>query len=203
MTAHPAAVAAADWWTEKVTGAPSRRAVDASSSPAERESMDLAAALSYIALPKQPSNDRAEKFRELLTAYVDGQLARDLSWLSLGTDYGPDYALGQIADKAGIGFGRFPWKTHMSIRPDHVTAAEGYRSESRIVWHADDWQRPECGSQDWGDAGPKGTVCRLPMYHESDHAYEVTDAKCSECNGGLKGHDYSAKGHSFKVGEQS
>lgn len=129
------------------------------------------------------SQDRA-KFVEVMTRHVDARIREGADYLIYATDYGPDrYVWDEIIRESGVPPGRFPWKSCMWIRPDHVTASFGYQAAPVLLWHAEDWQRPECGSAEYVDDPAErygyrktGRVCVAPMYHDGGHDYSEAPA---------------------------
>jgi hypothetical protein len=174
MTAQTPARAAADWWANAV-GAPTFDAGADSPSLATAEVM-----ASMLAATSPVSNDSATKFRDLLEQKIAQALSYDLGrGISLGVDYGPDQELGDIAQAAGISSSRFPWKTNMWVYHTHVIVSAGYAAPARLVWQAEDWERPACGDSKYNTAHEREPwKCGLPQYHEGDHDYTVSSPIC-------------------------
>lgn len=209
-TLHPAAVAAATWWAEQVTGSPLFRATEPGepdAGPAELASMMA----TILAASHEPVAGAGERFAVLLAARIDAKIRSQLSvgpdvWISLSVDYGPDLALAEPADEAGISLSRFPWKTHQWIRTDHVTASLGYAAPTRLIWAAEDWQRPPCAAHRFleGDDQPwTDDICELPQYHEGPCDYTGTATQtCEGCSRTYAGHYNNGKAdgysHSWK-----
>lgn len=186
--AKTAARAAALWWAEQI-GAPVFRNTGDRDSLEDRRNGDLAGMMALLVSSNHPVTDEAgAKFADALEQHVAGLLDR-IAWVSLGTDYGPDYELGEIARAAGINTSRFPWKTHMSITREYVTAALGYGAWSRLIWSAPDWTRPACGQNDWLEGGPRNVICSKLKFHEPDHGDWIPDpARCEDCGGAYADH---------------
>ena len=188
----PAAIAAAEWWAGAV-GAPSFNHV----SNEERDDIsDMTQMMaSMLAAKFEVSEEAGAKFATELAKIIDKQLT-DRDWgVTLGVDYGPDRELAEAAEKAGINRSRFPWKTNMWIKHDHVTVSAGYRAATELIWASDEWlaNRPMCASRKWDedkymasldkdkpwDRRYRGEpwVCSKPKYHDGDciydHAQEV------------------------------
>lgn len=199
-----AGTAAARWWAEQI-GAPVFRNVDDDSSPQERFDGGFAGAMQAMIAARHPVNaGQGEKFVEALAPIIDERLNR-VSRVSLAVDYGPDMELANAAEKAGINLSRFPWKTHMSIRRDHVTASLGYRAPDKLIWTAPGWLRPQCRqhqyTEDWQ---PLDFICSRPIYHdEEEHGDWMPDPdRCMHCGGTYSEHygrNREYPGHSYEV----
>jgi hypothetical protein len=186
--------AAAEWWAEQI-GHPIHKVVDDNATGDERFTGDFAFMAMQIVSGRHPvGDDAAHKFVEELSGRQRG------GFNNLGVDYGPDRQLAESADAAGIHYSRFPFKTHMWIRPDHVTAALGYHGVTRIVWSAPDWVRPACGTHQYDDEwNALGPVCSKPIYHEDEHGDWIPDPqRCKECGGSYVDH----YGREAKSGER-
>ena len=172
-TPSPASVAAAEWWARQVE-VPTFRNTDGRASPKERLLSDLAGVAASLRAETHSLDAAASReFARLLALGVDALLAaaeRSRAAVSLRVDYGPDEDLAAAADKAGVSLARFPWKTHMLVRRDHVVASLGYRAAWRLVWQAPEWSRPLCGSREHDPMDEAtGRVCGLPVYHDGGH----------------------------------
>jgi len=110
---------------------------------------------------------------------------------TLRVDYHPDEILGAAAEAAGVHERCFPTKTAMLVRPDHVIVSWGYGDPYRLVWAAEDWQRPLCDHMrpedgwnrfsDWA-AHPSLMMCGLPRYHDEPHGSWIPDTSaCRRC----------------------
>jgi hypothetical protein len=79
-----------------------------------------------------------DRFENLLAEAIDEALERAAPGsVFVGVDYGPDPILADTYAAAGLGRASmftFPAKTNMTVRPDKVTAAEGYRAPWAEVW---------------------------------------------------------------------
>lgn len=221
-TNHPAAAAAANWWAEQV-GAPTFRATDHRDAPEDRDRMGLAGMMAGLLADANPvSAESGAKFAEALAATLTEQLDGAAKWgVSLGVDYGPDMTLANASKAAGVASSRFPWKTRMTVRPDHVTASLGYGARDRLVWASEEWlaNRPTCMSQRWDETRGGGEVeyhgdpfaCSLPMYHEDACRYDRAISLCAACGAAerwprhspdaFNGHDFVALpvGQSFEA----
>lgn len=186
-----AAEAAAAWWAQQV-GAPVYRIVDERSSPKERRDADFASMAMTMLAENHPISDaQGEKFVAALVPVINKLLGR-LDWVSFGVDYGPDLELANAAEAAGISFSRFPWKTHMSITRNYVTAALGYGARHKLIWESPDWKRPPCGSHHYDDEGyvnPANEVCTQLKFHDGDCGEWATDpSRCQDCGGSYVDH---------------
>jgi hypothetical protein len=200
--AKTAARAAAEWWATQV-GAPVFRNTGETDSPEDRRNGDLVGMMQTLLASRHPVTDEAgTKFADELERRIDSMLAR-IDWVSLSVDYGPDFELAEPAQAAGISLSRFPWKTHMSVTKDYVTAALGYQAPARLVRQHPDWERPPCGSVRYtveGYAHPDNTTCSLPKYHDGEHGeWKPNPARCEKCGGTYVDHFGSAdrKDHSW------
>lgn len=188
-----AAEAAAAWWAEQL-GSPVYRMVDDHTTGADRLRADFASLTMMAEASKTSvSSDQGEKFVAALAPVIEGKLARGLSWVSLGVDYGPDPELAEAAKTAGISTSRFPWKTHMSVTKDYVTASLGYRAPSRLIWSSPEWVRPPCGTQRYDEEGsdwmPRNELCGLLRFHDEEHGTWVPDPfRCETCGGTYTDH---------------
>jgi hypothetical protein len=174
----------------------------------ERESADLASVMQSMLASSHPVDQAAgDKFVAELTKRIT-ELLECGRWVSLGVDYGPDMILYNAAEAAGVNSSRFPWKTHMSVTAEYVTASLGYGARDRLVWSSPDWQRPACGNNRYVGSGYEqqvdtaNVICTRPKYHDGDCGDWVPDpARCGDCGGTYVDHfgePYSYKGHSWK-----
>lgn len=191
ITATSAAEAAATWWTEKISG---RVFHDNGDDSINGGVAGIMMGMITSREP-EPGDDQFENFKTELTAEVNEILERDASWrerpwASLGTDYGPERPLALVAERCGIPFSRFPWKTHMSVCPDYVTVSDGYARPSVLIWQSPTWVRPLCGSQRYDDATgsfqPGG--CGKLKFHDGDHGDWRPQPLCKTCG---DPHDFS------------
>jgi hypothetical protein len=207
IEAKTAAEAAALWWAEQI-GAPVFKMVSGHESRREREAGDFAGMMQSMLASSHPvSDEQGAEFATVLEKHVD-KLLDGARWVSLGVDYGPDLTLANAAKAAGISSSRFPWKTHMSITRDYVTASLGYGARDRLVWSSPDWKRPPCDSHRYLGSGydqvldEANVVCLRPKYHDGECGDWTPDpARCQECGGTYVDHfgePYSYKGHSWK-----
>jgi len=183
-----AARAAAEWWAKQV-GAPVHRLVR----DEERSfASDFAEVGMLMVASDHPVPDgTATAFADALEKLYDELLVRCDGWVSLGVDYGPDMELAKVAEAHGIHASRFPMKTNVYARPDHVTASLGYRGPTRLVWQAPSWVRPTCHSLQYDERAQKfgDAWCTLPMYHDGDHGeWEPDPRRCKGCGLSEGGH---------------
>lgn len=205
-TEQTAGRAAAEWWAEQL-GAPLFKAVRGDEPRDEREPSELAGMMASIVASRNPVQDgQGEAFVAALSLVIDERLATNGWGLSLGVDYGPALELAEAARAAGIHTGRFPWKTNMWIKRDHVTAALGYGARARLIWSAPDWERPPCGQHHYDDEAyvlEANEVCAKPIYHEDDCGdWQPDPARCVECDGTYVDHfgrDRQRLGHSYRT----
>ncbi len=200
-----AELAAAEWWAERL-GAPVFRSVD-DRSGSDRIIGEISGMFMQVKASGSPMPaGSGEKFVAALAPKISEMLGQ-LSWVSLGVDYGPDLALAEAAEAAGISLSRFPWKTHMSVTRNYVTASLGYRAPDRLIWTSPGWERPACGTQRYDEADgwqPRDEVCSLVRFHDGDHGQWVADVKrCVDCGGTYTDHfgpNRVAGTHSWKPG---
>ena len=189
IQACTAAEAAAEWWAEQI-GAPVYRMVDDHSPAEDQLTQDIASSLAHVIADRHPVSDKAgEKFAAELAKRI-GKMLKRVNWTSLAVDYGPDRDLAEAAEAAGIHLSRFPWKTHMYITPDYVTASLGYRARDVLVWQSPEWDRPECGSHRYtADYRATDDVCTRLRFHadECGDWRQDTD-RCKGCGLSYAGH---------------
>jgi hypothetical protein len=195
IEAKNAAEAAAKWWAEAI-GAPEFKATGENDSGEDRFTMGMAGALAGILADRHPvSQAQAQEFVKELTKIIEERQARCAWRTSLATDYGPDFELAKAADAAGVNSSRFPWKTHMAIRPDHVIVSAGYGAPDKLIWHEPSWQRPTCDSMRYDESFTEALdeLCSLPRYHAGDGQREHDQwrpdpSRCKECGLPYSGH---------------
>lgn len=83
-----------------------------------------------------PDTEQVASFKEALGAHIRSLFDRNVSWITLDVDYGPDMNLSNALRAAGIKSSPFPMKTIMWVKPNEVSVAQGYRAESRVLWSA-------------------------------------------------------------------
>lgn len=185
--ADAAAIAAAEWWARAVQ-APTYDNGDRSGMTGML--MTLVAAHQPDAQPQQ-----AASFAEVLAPRLQADLDRMASfdgdpYICVGVDYGPEKILADAARDAGISTSKFPWKTMMWIRPDHVTVSAGYGAATTLVWASGEWlsNRPVCTSQKWDESRTDYRTyhgepwsCSLPIYHDGAHQFDRPLALCVTC----------------------
>ena len=187
IAAPTAARAAAEWWADAI-GAPTFRITDENSGPDERADAAFGSTMASILAARHPvSDETGRRFIDALEAIVaEGS---HYSGAGLHTDYGPDGALAAAADAAGVDYSRFPYKTNMWIKGDHVYVSAGYGARSTLIWHAPDWQRPVCETQHYEGDDPRDEVCSLQRYHAGPCGVWRPDTKrCTGCGGTYSAH---------------
>lgn len=180
------ATAAAQWWAVQV-GAPVHKATTLGPDDPDREYGEFVfAAMGLLASDHPVDSAASAKFVEALAAAID----RSGLPLTLSVDYGPCSTLADAAAAAGVDNTRFPIKTRMWIRADHITAALGYASPSKLIWAEPGWQHPACDSQRYtADFEPRDEICSKLRYHDGDHGDWIADPnRCSRCGGTYVGH---------------
>jgi hypothetical protein len=179
--APTAARAAAEWWAKQV-GAPVHRAVRAEERSFATDFLELSLMMSASNHPIP--QDAAAGFTDALEKLYDELLVAWDGWVSMGVDYGPDPRLAEVAKAHGVHPSRFPIKTNMVVRPDHVTASLGYHGPDRLVWAHPDWVRPVCHSLQYDERLEKfgADLCTLPVYHDGEHGgWEPDPRRCVGC----------------------
>lgn len=129
MTAKPAIIAAATWWTEKL--------VSHGTSDYGDSDLNATSRLFGGFRPRKSFNsDQLDAFR---AALVNELTNNDRSWLTVNNDYHPDPLLVKAAAAAGFSVDMFdlPMKTVMWISGDSVRVAEGYGAQGVTVWEAE------------------------------------------------------------------
>lgn len=122
--------AAVEWWKNAVTGAVKKQMVRPGGG--ERSaSTDLCEVMGIMLAAKTaPSEVEAEEFAQALRLH----LSQDNVYHCLGVDYGPDKALRDCADAAGLSHDRFPWKTVMWFGDEgDVRVRHGYGEEVQTL----------------------------------------------------------------------
>lgn len=157
--------ALAQWWAEQLGAQPFASSGDG-----------MTDMLLTVARPRGGAltEEQVSKFVGYLTGWIDEHLKSSPDYgVMLSTDYGPEGALVDAAEQAGIPFSRFPIKTLTSARADFVTTALGYGAQSVLLWSREGWERPACNSQHFEDdkTSPRGyrklpERCGLPRFHE-------------------------------------
>ncbi len=170
ITATTPGQAIAKWWAEQL-GAPTFDNGDKS------EAGDMASILATMISVQAGGVTEAQsaKFVELLSERVDESLRKQSEYgndytrrVTLGTDYGPEYALADAAREAGIPASRFPWKTMTRATLDHVVVSPGYGASNRLIWSAPGWERGQCESRRYNEETWEQLpeVCGLERYHD-------------------------------------
>ncbi|MCI3277502.1 BTG family protein [Streptomyces cylindrosporus] len=142
MTPRPEAVAAADWWAQKLAGP-----AEHDNGRGAEESTALANAVSAL-VRRQRSAAEIEAFREALADEIEQHIGQ-YGWRpdepdfgsamrAILVDYGPDPVLAHAAEKAGFQLRMLdlPLKTVMWINPGIVKVAEGYSAQPVVIWSA-------------------------------------------------------------------
>ena len=196
--------AAAEWWAEQID-CPTFKLVPDGDHP-DRAHGDFATSMLDVIASRHPVKDgQGERFVAALAPWIDEQLAKDeRGGVTLATDYGPDLELANAATAAGIHLSRFPVKTVMWAKRDHVTAALGYHGRTRLIWSAPDWIRPPCGQHHYDrdmDLAETNEVCAKPRYHEDDCGdWQPDPDRCVDCGGTYVDHygkDRERRNHSW------
>ncbi|MFI6249020.1 hypothetical protein [Streptomyces sp. NPDC051016] len=141
MTARPEAIAAAEWWANRLAN-PASHDVGA-------ETANIVTNTVAALVERQRSQAQLEAFREALVDEIDQHVAQ-YSWRpdepdfgsalrAIAVDYGPDPVLADAAERAGFELKilDLPMKTVMWINPGTVTVAEGYSAQPVVIWRAD------------------------------------------------------------------
>ncbi|HEY6117374.1 MAG TPA: hypothetical protein VI172_15590 [Candidatus Dormibacteraeota bacterium] len=143
MSPRPEAVAAAEWWADKLAN-PTRHDLGRGA----EESSDLANTVSAL-VQRQRSQGQIDLFRIALAEEIE-QHVEKYSWRpdepdfgsamrAIMVDYGPDPVLADAAEHAGFKLKTLdlPMKTVMWINPGVVKVAEGHSAQLVVVWSAD------------------------------------------------------------------
>lgn len=135
QSAQTAGDAAAMWWTSILRDPKLDNGDD---SPM----MAVITTLSKEHHPAQPE-DGLELFFLHLSGYLNDKLGEmnpdsyEVRYgIGLSVDYHPDQVLAECATVAGLrlGISDWPWKTHMTVKPDEVSVSYGYRAQPEVVW---------------------------------------------------------------------
>lgn len=109
--------------------------------------------------------DRPTRFGQLLANWIDKQLQHRDS-VYVGTDYGPESELREIATEASVSDGWFPNKTMMWVKHDHIVISTGYGAPLQLTWSATGWNPPACSYREYdGEDNVIGT-CTQKRYHD-------------------------------------
>lgn len=173
---HPAAVATATWWSDRVF------AGDAGSSG---DGMIDALAILAGQQGRPADASKRDQFVDALATQVAAQLERDPDdryGATLSVDYGPKGALADVGRQLGVA--GFPWKTVTWTHRTHVTASWGYGAAQVLVWQSPDWERPECRTLQYdhdedGQLTRRPWRCGRPIYHDGDHEYSIPEELCA------------------------
>lgn len=143
MSPRPEAVAAADWWANKLA-----EPVSHDLGCGAEDSSSLANAVSAL-VRRQRSQAEIEAFRQALADEIERHLEAN-GWRpekpdfgsymrSIAVDYGPDDVLVDAAAKAGFDLKMLdlPVKTVMWINPGIVKVSQGHCAPITVVWRAD------------------------------------------------------------------
>lgn len=125
---------AAKWWADKLRNVGPGNFDNGDDSSAGGMLMVLA---SMLALQNQASDESVDLFEEELAETIKEQVESQGS-MTLSVDYGPDYILGSIAEKTGVGTGGFPWKTTMWVRANKVEVSAGYAAPYETIFTAEE-----------------------------------------------------------------
>lgn len=144
MPPRPEAIAAADWWANKLAQPP----VHSLGRGAEQSSA-LANAATDMAR-RQHGQAEIDAFRQTLAEEIEKHIDDD-SWRpenplwgsymrAIEVGYGPDAVFTDAAERAGFKLGAFdlPMKTVMWINPGLVKVAEGYNAQPVVIWNAEE-----------------------------------------------------------------
>lgn len=143
MSPRPEAIAAADWWAQKLAN-PGQHDVGRGAEGSSALANTVAAIVQ-----RQRSQAQIEAFREALAEEIE-QHVEKYGWRpdepdfgsymrAIEVDYGPDPVLADAAEKAGFELKilDLPMKTVMWINPGVVKVAEGYCAQPVVIWRAD------------------------------------------------------------------
>lgn len=142
MSPRPEAIAAADWWAQKLAS-PGRHDVGRGA----EESSALANTVAAL-VQRQRSQAEIDAFRLALAEEIEQHVAR-YSWRpddphfgsamrAITVDYGPDPVLADAAERAGFQLKilDLPMKTVMWINPGIVQVAGGHSTQPTVIWRA-------------------------------------------------------------------
>jgi hypothetical protein len=141
MTARLEAIAAAQWWANRLSAGATAHDVGAAES---NLFVNTVAAL----VARQRDQAQIERFREALADLIEADVDDD-GWRpdnplwgsamrTVEVGYGPDKILSDAAERAGfqLKLSDLPMKTVMWINPGEVKVAEGYNAPISTVWKA-------------------------------------------------------------------
>lgn len=174
-----AAAAAAEWWGSHL--APAFQNNGDSSSVG-----GMAGILGgLLAKENAPSQANIDLFILSLTRRVrERQEASAIGFTALSVDYGPDMVLRDAADEAGVSTVTFPWKTNMTVYPDHVTVSHGYAAPTTLVWTREDYEAKPCDIQAHDPVSYTllPGKCGQDRYHSGPHDDSVPSPLCATCD---------------------
>lgn len=123
MTKEEVILTAVQWWSDKL-------ASKAPHSNGDKSSASFMACLFADLGAKTLTPEQVSTFERALTerlgAKYDKHFTRGSDCFIIGCDYGPDIALYESAEEAGISTMNFPFKTWMRIYKDYVEVSAGY-----------------------------------------------------------------------------
>lgn len=187
---HPASVATAEWWADKLGMATG----NGDNTPMGGLVFALAVASGSQGASVEAS--KRDKFILALAKQITRQLESRVDkpeWpITLGVDYGPDVELAAAADEADVPYGAFPWKTVSWTRTDHVTVSLGYGGKNVLIWQSESWVRPPCSSPKYGEAPEykrQPWKCSLPRYHDGDCDFSIPQPLCTAIIKGIGSRD--------------
>lgn len=141
MTARPEAVAAADWWADRLARHARHETGDAGST--------AFATAGTAMVERHWTPEQIEAFRFALAEQIEQHVSK-YDWRPDEPDfgsymrairvyYGPDPVLGDAAEQAGFPLRilDLPMKTVMWINPGIVKVAEGHSVQPAVIWRAD------------------------------------------------------------------
>lgn len=175
MSNQEAGLACANWWADHVFGG-----TVASNGDGISTMLSIAAGVQG----SPPPAAKRGAFVDALSRRIAEGLDRDAPYskipsVTAGVDYGPDTILSDSAREADLNCPNFPWKTNTLTYPTHVVASLGYGAPSRLVWHAEDWDRPKCNSGKYTDKGDRlPWKCSGLLYHEEPHTFDIPVVLC-------------------------
>jgi hypothetical protein len=124
--------AAVDWWMAALRKPKFDTGTTRGKDPSTPQTEMMA---TLINAENKPIEDSITKFGHFLSEYLHSLKIGD--WFNgLFVDYGPDNALFEAAEKAGIDAGNqstFPWKTKMWFSNGGVQVACGYAAEQQEI----------------------------------------------------------------------
>ena len=120
---------AAKWWADCLRGTTAHNIGDDDG---------MASMMMTLIGARQPyvGNESVERFERAAIDWMTECAAKQSEpWITLSTDYGPDWELSEICQIAGINPGmQFPAKTMMSVRPGSVKVSRGYGAQRREIF---------------------------------------------------------------------